>query len=139
MNTNAHTNNTTRLDSAIAAGVGWSGIHTTLRYGGLLAGSFGDGVLFNESCHWMSTFVHSACLALAFNVAHVAFMLLAFDAYRHRPAALAAAAAASSSLRVQSNAGAYAVHVSEDYWALLTSLHCFACLTVLNSVAASLL
>lgn len=70
--------------SSIAAGLGFGLTFTGLLYGSFLANATGPGTLFSEHCPHMSAFVLSAWIALAFNVLHVALMVLAFHSYRQK-------------------------------------------------------
>ena len=70
------------LYSAIAAGVGFGAIHTFMYYATIIAHSVGDGTLYSAHCPQISTFFSAAWMALFFNIMHIGWMVIAFDAYR---------------------------------------------------------
>lgn len=70
------------LYSSIAAGVGFGAMHSFMYYAVIIAHSLGPGALFNAHCPQFSTFFSAAWTALFFNILHICWMILAFDAYR---------------------------------------------------------
>lgn len=74
----------TDIYTAVAAGTGTGALHTLLHYGALLPQSLESGQIFTDKCSPLSLVVLSAWMALAYNCFHLCFMLIGFDAYRHR-------------------------------------------------------
>jgi hypothetical protein len=70
------------LYSAIAAGVGFGAMHSFMYYAPIIAHALGEGALFNPHCPQFSTFFSAAWTSLFFNIMHICWMILAFDAYR---------------------------------------------------------
>jgi hypothetical protein len=72
--------------SAIAAAVGYGGMHAVLLYGTLLASQTSNnvGVLYQESCPSMPSLVLSACFTCMFTVLDVFWMLFTFFGMRRR-------------------------------------------------------
>lgn len=82
--TNAISFPLTDLYSALAAGLGYGGLHTILIYGTIVFNSLGPGTFFADTCPDFSVFVLSAWLAFCFGILHMELMILAFDAYRRK-------------------------------------------------------
>jgi hypothetical protein len=70
--------------SALAAGTGWGFVQTLVMLGPLLTESMGYGSLFTDKCPSLSVLVISSWTSLFYNMNHIAWMLLALQAYRSK-------------------------------------------------------
>lgn len=79
------------IASSLAAGVGFSLMHSLMLYGSVWASSSGTGVLFVDSCPNIPLLFVTALTALGFSLLDVIFMAMAFVAQKKRSLGLAAA------------------------------------------------
>jgi len=70
------------LNSAIAAGVGFSLCHVFSFYGQLLISSGGPGALYSPNCNQFSLFTSAALTGGCFSLMEISLMITAFDAIR---------------------------------------------------------
>jgi hypothetical protein len=70
------------LSAGIAAGLGFSFMHTIMMYGSVLLASSGEATWYAETCPGLSMFVVTALQALCYHGLHVLMMIWAMDAYR---------------------------------------------------------
>lgn len=68
--------------SAIAAGVGFGAAQSFMYYAVVVSRALGPGALFNPHCTHFSSFFTSAWMAFFFNVMHICWMIMSFDAFR---------------------------------------------------------
>ena len=74
----------TDLSSALSAGVGHGLMQAVIVFGSVLENGFGEGTYFTSTCTSMSLFTLLAFTVCFISIMQVAWMILAFDGYRHR-------------------------------------------------------
>ena len=73
----------TDLSSSLSAGVGHGLMQAVIVFGSVLENGFGDGTYFTATCSSMSLFTLLPFTVCFISVMQVAWMILAFDGYRH--------------------------------------------------------
>ena len=74
----------TDLSSSLSAGVGHGMMQAVIVFGSVLENGFGEGTYFTATCSSISLFTLLAFTTCFISIMQVAWMILAFDGYRHR-------------------------------------------------------